>query len=104
MTKERKIVFGKLFSDFQTISTFTAKNRNAQETKAYDDVYSIIDNAYCIYDTEENISINALYYIKQKIKEKYHAALGLWCSTQYLETLEEWYDYILYGDFVGKDE
>ena len=96
MTKEQETIFEKLFSDFKTINSFTKKKRHADEARAYDDVYSIIDDVYraCTYDTTEK-EIYVSYTIRQKIKEQYTNELGLWCSARYLETLEQWHDYIL---------
>ena len=99
MTKEQEKVFEKLFSEIETIRSFAASRLNATEARAWDDVYSIIDDVYCActYGTTEKDSINVSYSIRKKIKEQYTNALGLWCSGQYLETLEQWHDYILYN-------
>ena len=98
MTKKQQTIFKKLFSDFETIKNFTTKNLSVDEAKAFDDVYSIIDNVYraCTHDTTEK-ETNVFLSIRQTIKEKYNNSLALWCSGRYLETLEQWYDYILYS-------
>ena len=97
MTKEQQKVFDKLFYDLETIKQFLFRGMVfLQESSAFDDIYSIIDALYCEYSTKD-ITESVTHRVGVKIKAKYDNSLCLWAPTRYLETLEKWYDYVLFN-------
>ncbi len=97
MTKEQEKVFEKLFYDLETIKQFQLRGvTSAQESYAFDDIYTIIDSLYCEYSIRD-ITESVTHEVSVKIKEKYNNSLRLWAPTRYLEILEMWYDYVLFN-------